>query len=89
MKSDIEIAQEAKMKPIIKIAESIGLNEDDKTREYLFTEMFTRNKDGETFKRYSSYRSVNGIESYLEKKYAMDPKYLEEFIASKTKGMSL
>ena len=29
MKSDIEIAQEAKMKPIIKIAESIGLNEDD------------------------------------------------------------
>lgn len=29
MKNDIEIAQEAKMKPIIKIAESIGLNEDD------------------------------------------------------------
>lgn len=29
MKSDIEIAQEAKMKPIIEIAESIGLEEDD------------------------------------------------------------
>ena len=29
MKSDIEIAQAAKMKPIIEIAESIGLNEDD------------------------------------------------------------
>ena len=67
----------------------LGLNEEDKTREYLFTEMFIRNKDGETFKRYSSYRSVNGIESYLEKKYAMDSKYLEEFISSKTKGMSL
>lgn len=29
MKTDIEIAQEAKMEPIIKIAEKIGLNEDD------------------------------------------------------------
>ena len=29
MKSDIEIAQEAKMEPIVKVAESIGLNEDD------------------------------------------------------------
>ncbi|MHB8279319.1 MAG: formate--tetrahydrofolate ligase [Candidatus Humimicrobiaceae bacterium] len=29
MKSDIEIAQEAKMKPIIEIAESMGLEEDD------------------------------------------------------------
>ena len=29
MKSDIEIAQEAKMEPIVKIAESIGLSEDD------------------------------------------------------------
>ena len=29
MKSDIDIAQEAKMEPIIKIAESIGLNEDE------------------------------------------------------------
>lgn len=29
MKSDIEIAQEAKMKPIIEIAESMGLREDD------------------------------------------------------------
>lgn len=29
MKSDIEIAQEAKMKPIIEIAESMGLKEDD------------------------------------------------------------
>ena len=29
MKNDIEIAQEAKMEPIIKVAESIGLNEDD------------------------------------------------------------
>jgi formate--tetrahydrofolate ligase len=29
LKSDIEIAQEAKMKPIVEIAESIGLNEDD------------------------------------------------------------
>lgn len=29
MKSDIEIAQEANMKPIVKIVESIGLNEDD------------------------------------------------------------
>ena len=29
MKSDIEIAQEAKMKPIIEIAENIGLSEDD------------------------------------------------------------
>ncbi len=29
MKSDIEIAQEAKMKPIVKVAESIGLDEDD------------------------------------------------------------
>jgi formate--tetrahydrofolate ligase len=29
LKSDIEIAQAAKMKPIIEIAESIGLNEDD------------------------------------------------------------
>ena len=27
MKTDIEIAQEAKMEPIIKIAEKIGLNE--------------------------------------------------------------
>lgn len=29
MKTDIEIAQEAKMEPIVKIAEKIGLNEDD------------------------------------------------------------
>jgi formate--tetrahydrofolate ligase len=29
LKSDIEIAQEAEMKPIVEIAESIGLNEDD------------------------------------------------------------
>ena len=29
MKSDIEIAQEAKMEPIVKVAESIGLDEDD------------------------------------------------------------
>ncbi|MDD5660118.1 MAG: formate--tetrahydrofolate ligase, partial [Actinomycetota bacterium] len=29
MKSDIEIAQEAKMKPILEIAESMGLKEDD------------------------------------------------------------
>ncbi len=29
MKTDIEIAQEAKMSPILEIAESIGLNEDD------------------------------------------------------------
>ena len=29
MKSDIEIAQEAKMEPIIKIAERLNLNEDD------------------------------------------------------------
>ena len=29
MKSDIEIAQEAKMEPIINIAEKIGLSEDD------------------------------------------------------------
>ena len=29
MKSDLDIAQEAKMEPIIKIAESIGLNEDE------------------------------------------------------------
>ncbi len=29
MKSDLEIAQEAKMKPIIEIAKQIGLNEDD------------------------------------------------------------
>ena len=29
MKSDIKIAQEAKMEPIVKIAEKINLNEDD------------------------------------------------------------
>ncbi len=29
MKTDIEIAQEAKMSPILEVAESIGLNEDD------------------------------------------------------------
>ena len=29
MKSDLEIAQEAKMKPIKEIAEQIGLSEDD------------------------------------------------------------
>ena len=29
MKSDLEIAQEAKLKPIIEIAKSIGLDEDD------------------------------------------------------------
>lgn len=67
----------------------LGLDEDDKTREYSFTEMFTRNKDGETFKRYSSYRSVNGMNSHLDKKYVMNPKYMEEFIASKTEGMKL
>ena len=74
----------------VEIYEEIdGLDEDDKTREYSFTEMFTRNKDGETFKRYSSYRSVNGMNSHLDKKYVMNPKYMEEFIASKTEGMKL
>ena len=29
MKSDIQIAQEAKMEPIVKIAEKINLTEDD------------------------------------------------------------
>ena len=29
MKSDIQIAQEAKMEPIMKVAEKIGLKEDD------------------------------------------------------------
>ena len=29
MKSDIEIAQEAKMQPIIEVARSLGLSEDD------------------------------------------------------------
>ena len=29
MKSDLEIAQEAKLKPIVEIAKSIGLDEDD------------------------------------------------------------
>jgi len=29
MKSDIEIAQEAKLEPIVKIAEKLGLTEDD------------------------------------------------------------
>jgi len=67
----------------------LGLSDEDKTREYSFTEMFRRNKDGESFQRYTSYKSTNGIESHLDKKYFMDSKYLEEFIDSKIKGKTL
>ena len=50
MKNDIQIAQEAKMEPIVKIAEKIGLNEDDielygKYKCKISLEALDKNKD--------------------------------------------
>jgi formate--tetrahydrofolate ligase len=50
MKSDIQIAQEAKMEPIIKVAEKLNLNEDDielygKYKCKLSLDILNRNKD--------------------------------------------
>ena len=50
MKSDIEIAQEAKMLPIMKIAEKLNINEDDvelygKYKAKLSLDIITKNKD--------------------------------------------
>lgn len=62
-----------------------GLNDEDTTREYSVLEMFTPNKDGQTFKRFTSYKSINGIENHLNKKYKLNSGYLEEYICEKTK----
>ena len=50
MKSDIQIAQEAKMEPIMKVAEKIGLKEDDielygKYKCKISLDVYKKNKD--------------------------------------------